>query len=80
MFKAQYAAHRRDPGVLTVLALMLWDRFYLGQVASGVFKVVTLGGFGIWALVDLVTARKRAAEHNATAIRDIKAHLAEARS
>jgi TM2 domain-containing membrane protein YozV len=31
------------------------DRFYLGKVKSGVLKLLTLGGLGIWALADIIT-------------------------
>jgi TM2 domain-containing membrane protein YozV len=29
------------------------DRFYLGKVWTGLLKMLTFGGFGIWAIVDL---------------------------
>jgi hypothetical protein len=30
------------------------DRFYLGKVGTGILKLVTFAGFGIWWLVDLI--------------------------
>jgi len=32
------------------------DRFYKGEVGWGVVKLITLGGAGIWYLVDLAIA------------------------
>jgi TM2 domain-containing membrane protein YozV len=32
------------------------DRFYLGKIGTGILKLITGGGFGIWWLIDFVMA------------------------
>lgn len=50
-------AHRLSQKVAVLLSLFLGgfaaDRFYLGYMISGVFKLLTLGGFGIVYTIDL---------------------------
>jgi len=30
------------------------DRFYVGKIGTGILKLITLGGFGIWWLIDWI--------------------------
>ena len=30
------------------------DRFYMGLIGTGILKLVTFGGFGVWYIIDIV--------------------------
>ena len=41
--------------LLAILAGTLGvDRFYAGSIGLGILKLITLGGCGLWALIDII--------------------------
>ena len=55
------------------------DRFYIGDIGLGIGKLLTLGGLGIWALVDWFLIRGAAEAKNIDTISEVKASILAAR-
>jgi hypothetical protein len=48
----------KDKGTAILLVMFLGflgvHRFYVGKVGTGILMLITLGGVGIWALIDFI--------------------------
>ncbi len=58
-FDAQFLGYRKNPNVALILGLIFiitglsgLDRFYIGNTGLGIGKLLTLGGLGVWAIID----------------------------
>ena len=73
-----YALRLKDPTLILLCSIFLGilgiDRFILGDTGLGVGKLLTLGGFGIWAIIDLFFVGNRAKELNYAAVMNIVHH------
>ena len=58
----------KDPTTMLIVSLFAGgfgvDRFMLGQAGLGVVKLLTMGGLGIWCIIDWFTASSRAKDYN----------------
>lgn len=54
-----------DPTLILVIAIVLgWDRFFIDDIGMGILKILTCYGLGVWWLIDIFTAKRRAREYN----------------
>lgn len=55
-FDMQMSGQRKSPTIALILSIFLGglgiDRFYIGDIGLGIGKLLTLGGLGLWALID----------------------------
>ena len=74
---SQFTAQAKNPttvfGCSAYLGMWGIDRFVLGDVGLGVAKLLTLGGLGIWYIIDLFLVSGRARAKNLDLARQIAA-------
>jgi TM2 domain-containing membrane protein YozV len=80
-FVSSFVEVEKNPTVIFGFSVWLGglgiDRFVVGDIFAGVLKLLTLGGFGIWALVDLFIIGGRTRTKNIVAARALMASFGE---
>ncbi len=72
--EAASMASLHDPNILLLLSVFVGvlgiDRMYVGQIVLGILKLLTLGGYFIWWIIDLITVVNRTKELNFKIVMD----------
>ena len=78
-FVTRFGAQSRNPTVIFGFSIWLGtlgvDRFLLGQTLLGALKLISLGGLGIWAFIDLFLVAGVARDKNIDLARQILSTL-----
>ena len=64
LLKAEF----NDPTTVLIVSIFAGslgiDRFMIGDIEFGVFKLLTCGGFGIWAILDWISIQEKTRKSN----------------
>jgi hypothetical protein len=74
-FLAAFQASEKNPVILYGFNIWLGflgiDRFLVGDIVAGILKLIKLGGFGIWVVVDYFLIGGRARDRNIALAREM---------
>jgi len=74
-FVSRLTTRIKNPTVLLGVSIFLGtygvDRFMLGQIPLGIIKLLTVGGFGIWTIIDWFTVGGRTRDLNIRVAREV---------
>lgn len=75
-FLSAFQASEKNPTLLFGFNVWLgWlgvDRFLVGDIVAGILKLITLGGFGLWQLIDCFLIGSRARSKNIALARQLQ--------
>ena len=78
-FTTRFLGEVRNPTLIFGFSAFLGhfgvDRFLLGQVLFGIIKLLTVGGFGVWMLIDLFLVGGTTRQKNIELARQIQSTL-----
>ncbi len=83
-FDVQFATRRKDPLIALVISIPFGslgiDRFYIGDIGLGIGKLCTLGGLGIWMLIDWFLIMRATRAKNSVLMIQVRDSIVQSRT
>lgn len=83
-FDVQYGTRRKDPRTALAISIVGGslgvDRFYIGDIGLGIAKLLTLGGFFLWTIIDWFLIMDAARLNNSELMRQVRDSIVQSRA
>lgn len=83
-FDLQFATRRKDPRTALAVSIIGGslgiDRFFIGDIGLGIAKLLTLGGFFIWTIIDWFLIMDATRANNNQLMRQVHDSIVQSRA
>ena len=83
-FDVQFATRRKDPKTALAISIIGGslgiDRFFIGDIGLGIAKLLTLGGFFIWTIIDWFLIMDATRANNSELMRQVHDSIVQSRA